>query len=440
MSSINAGGIGSSFVGMFPIPVTISFESLDLPTGSHKIFKSVAEGIQGTPRHDWYKGDVHPALAFRVAQKLGFGALKGENNHEIWDIIHKRFFDNVDFSGDHPLKPIKVILRDPKPFADGDTAKVSRFIQAKGEDIILQKAIGVRNDGIDTPESNPSSKLTRVVNGIAGYLSDKFHVYGYGKDVISELVKARTIYLGKLAGAFSLGFAAAFPDSIFLAPAYALAAVGKPLLCNKLDMWDKYGRLIARVMASDDLDEPDKLGEFIKKDLPTIMEDARADYYKPYMEQIKKHETLLDKWRSNARTAGLANMLGAKNVTDPVEAFSASAVQYMSGKWANFVGEHSGAANDMQSMLVFLGLAYTYTKYRGAKTDIDAAAEEIAIKEGFGPASDPFYHLMRPTLKDDKSVFADEKYGPMISGLKLDEMSRLDPPDCRGKDCAVKSK
>lgn len=411
--------------GRFPIPRSIRVNRLNLPRGAADLFKRGGER--------WTPKSINTPRAFRFAQQTRFGThFKSELHRRTWDIVQYNFFRGVPFyRRDRELEPRLIRLREGKEFADGDTARVTEFWTGTMW-IKFRKHWSVRMDGIDTPESNPSSKMREIVGTLYKYLRSEYGISNGIAREVKEIIKLRVTYLGKIAGLATNAFAEHFADiGISLAPAYARTA-SHFSMCDTLDLADKYGRLIGRIMAGKPNEGEALIAGFMEAALPAYMAEAGRTLHREYELKVAAHTGRLESWRtsSDVRKRELYDILSFESAPKPHEIFSKTETARMSRMWRNFVKRNEGAKNDLQTMLAFIGVAYTYQKYRGHKTPLDLKAEAYAlgraprVKGTHGLASDMIYRLMRPSMD-----LNDPDHSPMW--LRYYKKKRpLHPPDC----------
>ncbi|MBT3182589.1 MAG: hypothetical protein HN337_08815 [Deltaproteobacteria bacterium] len=361
---------------------------------------------------------------------------------ETYEAVNQRFFQGASFyRTDGEVRPVAVKLRDSNPFADGDTAKVIKFWN--GERWVGRgKGISVRMDGIDTPESNVSGngKLRGQVKWIMRYLDDEHSISSGDRGALRDLVQSRIVYLGKLSGAVTNAFGEHFADiGIRLAPAYTLRAK-HPNECDTLDPWDKYGRLIGRILAGGENQGEDLLAGFLETQLPSAMRAAETEYRSSYEGILRKHRRVLGRWKSEKPE--LYSIFGLEDTPKPSEIYSETNCGRMAGMWADFCAANPQAKNDLQTFMAFIGAAPPYPKYKGHLTELDMSAELYSlggvpeVSSGHGLTSDPMFRYVRPIIHDNypSPVFA--RYGTQITNIGGD-LANLNPPDCRDGSCAV---
>lgn len=446
------------------MPTVIPFADLNLPSEAEQLFKGAGRRmasriVAGRPfqeldedesnevharlgAYSGYKdGLVTSSLAYRVGRMMRFGkAARSPLWKKTWAVLDERFFNDASFfRRDGEVRPVQVALNPGKPFADGDTAKIARFKQGDGW---VDFKVNVRMDGIDTPESNSSEKLRRHVGYISRYLAEEHGIEQADMEAMNSLVKARIVYLGKISGAVTAGFGAHFADiGIRLGPAYTRVAKDVPALCDSLDIWDRYGRIVGRIMAGGENTGEDLLSGFIESVLPGVMKGAEAEYLAAYRQKLKPHVALLERWK--AEKPAPYRILGAKSAPVPTDMFSEDKCRRLAGLWTEFCSENPRAINDMQTMMALIGVAPPYPKYRGHLTAMDLSAELYALgrapqaPERFGMTFDPMYIFVRPVADpvdpDHSPVYS--RY-PDMSGVA--DISEMNPPDCTASSCRAK--
>ena len=409
----------------FPIPRSIRVNQLSLPRGAAELFKHGGER--------WTPKSINTTRAFRFARQTRFGTdFETELHRETWGTIRDRFFRGIPFyRRDGELRPRLIRLKKGKEFADGDTARVISFWSGS-QWITFRRHWSVRMDGIDTPESNPSSKMTEIVDTLYKHLRLEYGISNGIAREVKEIIKFRVKYLGKIAGLATNAFAEHFADiGISLAPAYSRAA-SHFSMCDTLDLADKYGRLIGRIMAGKPNEGEALIAGFMEAALPAYMAEAGKTLHREYELKVAAYTGRLESWKtsSDARKRELYNILSFESAPKPYEIFSKRETTRMARMWRNFVKRSPGARNDLQTMLAFIGVAYTYQKYRGHKTGLDLMAEAYAlgraprVKRTHGLADDIIYRFMRPSMDSN-----DPDHSPMWARYYKKDKS-LHPPDC----------
>ncbi|MBN1283359.1 MAG: hypothetical protein JXA24_06280 [Proteobacteria bacterium] len=392
-------------------------------------------------RFGYRDGMVTSSLAFRVGKMMRFGkAARSPLWRRTWAVLEERFFNGASFfRRDGEVRPVEVRLNPDKPFADGDTAKIVSFKQGDGW---VDSKVSVRMDGIDTPESNPSEKLRRGVAYISRYLGEEHAVDPADMDALGRLVQARIVYLGKISGIVTAGFGAHFADiGVRLGPAYTRVAKKVPALCDSLDIWDRYGRIVGRIMAGGENQGEDLLAGFIEAVLPGVMAGAEGEYLAAYREKTRPYAALLRRWKADKPE--LHGILSAKTAPIPTRIFSKNKCKRLARLWAEFCAENPRAINDIQTMMALIGVTPPYPKYRGHLTAMDLSAELYAlgrapqVQERYGMTFDPMYIFVRPVADpndpDRSPVYS--RY-PDMSGVA--DISEMNPPDCTAESCRAK--
>ena len=409
----------------FPIPTSIHVTQLNLPRGAAELFKRSNER--------WVPRSINTPRAFRFAQETRFGThFETDLHRRAWGTIRDNFFRGIPFyRRDGELQPRLIRLREGKEFADGDTARVTQF-WAGTMWIKFNRHWSVRMDGIDTPESNPSSKMTEIVGTLYKYLRSEYGISNGIAREVKEIIELRVKYLGKIAGLATNAFAEHFADiGISLAPAYSRTA-SHFSMCDTLDLADKYGRLIGRIMAGRPNEGEALIAGFMEAALPAYMAEAGKTLHREYELKVAAHTGRLESWKtsSDARKRELYDILSFESAPKPQDIFSMRETARMARMWRNFVKRNPGARNDLQTMLAFIGVAYTYQKYRGHKTGLDLMAEAYAlgraprVKGTHGLANDMIYRLMRPSVDPN-----DPDRSPMWERYYKKDKP-LHPPDC----------
>lgn len=364
---------------------------------------------------------------------MHFGkACRSPEWRDVWRSVNGAFFGGISFHRkDGEVQPVPIKLHPDKPAVDGDTVKIVQFLLG---DRWIDYTVNVRTDGVDTPESNWSEKLKRHVECVTWYLRDTYGVDPVDEGALKELVNSRIVYLGKLAGVVSLGFCRNFADTgLRLAPAYTFLAKKKNL-CDTLDIWDKYGRILGRIMAGGPNQGEDLIAGFIEAVVPGVMPQAEAGCRADYMREVGHHAALLARWK--AENPELYNIIGPESAPVPTAMFDQGTSTSIARIWRDFIGRNPSAVNDMQTMMAFLGLAFAYPKYLGHRTAVDLAAELTSlgvvpsISTGHGFASDQIYRFLRPSANPQDPLHSPVylTHGLYMSGIK--DLAELDPKGC----------
>ncbi len=418
----------------FPAPITIPFSQLGLPSAAESFFVDVSNTIPQA-KFKYRNGQVTSLLAFRVGREMLFGR-KADTDlaRKTWESINRNFFGGMPFYMEEGrVAPVGVRLSADKPFADGDTARVEAFLK-DGE--WVDTRVNIRMDGIDTAESNPSEKLNRQKRAIAMYLSDTYGLSSADRKSLEALIGLRIVYSGKIANVVATAFGHHFAETgISLAPAYTILGADKGV-AGSLDYSDKYGRLIARVMAGGENQGEDLLAGFIEAALPRAMKDLGSMYLAEYKMSAQSYKKILAQWRRS--NPELYDILAPETALEPSKIFSAKKCAELAARWTQFCEQEPMARNDLQTMEAFLGVAPPYPKYSGDMTPMDLRAEWISLGSGLGldlghglnqddlfrfvrpsgdPATDPYY----------SPVFY--KYGKTMSDIK--NIWQLDPLNLR---------
>ncbi|MBT3182166.1 MAG: hypothetical protein HN337_06650 [Deltaproteobacteria bacterium] len=461
--------------GLYPIPQVIPFDQLGFQGATRQaaidLFIRVGrnEDIQWRYRFVPTQGktDVFPVTAFKVMRMMQFGRVAKSDE---WQAIHgtltQHFFPGVNFFGDNGrVQPVEVQLREKNPFPDGDTASVIRFKagedwQEAHADALIDGAWGayedtlvdghwipyktsVRMDGVDSAESyRRSEKYARNVVGIANYLQMTYAISEKEREALIALVGARIAYLGKVAGAVTQGFGEHFADiGIRLGPAYSLLGAEKGL-ADTLDLWDKYGRIIGRILAGRENEGEDLLAGFIQAVLPRYMRTvAEEKHLAAYREEVAPYAEVLAGWRGDKDQSALFDILGPESAPVPTEIFSPEICEGLASMWTDFVAIHPEAKNDLQTASALIGTAPPYPKYPGHMAMTDLRAEQIAlgavrsISGGHGLTVDPISKLLRPSANPDDPyrslAYSDPVIGLYMSGIE--DISILDPLNLHGR-------
>jgi len=134
----------------------------------------------------------------------------------------------------------------------------------------------------------------------------------------------------------------------------------------------------------------------------------------------------------------LWQIVSLDTLPNPAELFSERNCDVLAKKWRVFCSLYPQAKNDLQTMLVFLGLAHPYPKYRMHLTPVDLAAEAYAmgvaklpghmLLEKHGLFTDPIYGYMRPNANPN-----DPNSSPVFIMFEREMSGGRDllPPDCK---------
>lgn len=401
------------------IPIKRAVASLSLPPGAIETFPKALG-----------HADLSTLDAFRLARKqLRFGsACKSDLWKGTWDRIRDAFFPNVNFrrsAGE--LSPVEIVFKE-EPFTDGDTAKVAAFIDYEG--VRHDYSVNIRMDGIDTLESNPSMKLTKMIDYMTNYLMDEHFIDQSDRSELRALCEARIVYLGKLAGSVTKGFGYWVAErDIGASLAFAYTRVSSTAdMCDTFDYCDDYGRIIGRILAGRPNQGEDLLAGFVESALPGYMRNAREMYYDSYLAKLNLHSTFIERMRSEH--SELYKLFDPSSALDPSVIFSEEESRQLALLWKDFTGIDGRAINDLNCLEVFLGVAPVYQKYRGHVTALYLSAQRYAL--GFGDCAgrfsglvnDPIYRLQIPD-PDLSPLFRKYEHDPLFTGGKP-----LLPKDC----------
>lgn len=263
---------------------------------------------------------------------------------------------------------------------------------------------------------------------------------------------------------------------------------GNETYCNLMEVADKYNRFVARLIVTNEGSE-DLLGEFIENELSKAMgtgteykkkvvrygQEKEIDVASPggadYYEYFTKGTGLVKKVRGYKTVTPMAldykgqklleSFAGKDNpmhkvwmtlspdtLPNPAEIYSPKRCKAMANEWRRFVKKHPEYKCDVQAMLVLIGVAHVYPKYRNEHTDVYLEAERIAKKNGFGPwqerivngekiSGDPMMTLLQPDPNDPATLSSkfkkDKSYTGQDSGGNPIELA---PEDCcKSKRC-----
>ncbi|HLD44246.1 MAG TPA: hypothetical protein VJC18_02325, partial [bacterium] len=254
----------------FPLPQSIAYSALGLSPKALGLVKAGARAMGET---------INTQQAFRVVRDtFGLGKdIRTGYGREAHGVLMEKFFPGfttftrtVDV-----VHPVQVQIKDE---ADGDTTKI--WVEGYGN-------VSVRHDGIDTPESNPSEKLSKVVNYIFAYLQEEHAIPDSDMTAAKAVIQARVVYLGKLAGLVNKAFMG-WSEFVSLAPAYARVA-GAAHLCDVLDYADKYGRVLGRFMAGMPGEQNDLFDGFITSEVYNVMKAGGMAERETYRQKLGPH-------------------------------------------------------------------------------------------------------------------------------------------------------
>ncbi len=454
----------AGFVGTYPIPRIINFKHLGFPQGSIRaeaidLFTKVGRQQEIQWRYRFVpeknKWDVYPVTAFETLRRMQFGAnAQSPEWIAIHGVLSESFFPGVNFLGSAGrVAPIEVQLREKNPFPDGDTASVKKWkvddgwVEAHTDALIdggwVAYSSSVRMDGVDSAESyRRSEKFERNVVAITSYFQMKYAVPEKEREALKALVAARMVYLGKIAGTVTHAFGEHFADiGIRLGPAYTL--LGKERgVSDTLDLWDKYGRIIGRILAGRDNDGEDLLAGFMEAVLPRYMQTVARDVHlKAYREEVEPYAEVLEGWNKKRGKPELFEMLNPKSAPMPTRIFSRPTSRKLARLWTDFVIAHPEAKNDLQTLSALIGTAPPYPKYPGHMAMTDLLAEQIAlgampgISKGHGLTGDPISQLLRPSAHPDDPyrslAYSNPLIGLYMSGIT--DIGELDPLNLHGR-------
>ncbi len=268
-----------------------------------------------------------------------------------------------------------------------------------------------------------------------------------------KIIEDRIVYDGLIAGAVTKGLVALSRGRPFtIDPSFARSSTD-PAECNVADFQDVYGRGLGRIRPGLPNEPTNILALFVANELPKIMNTHGREYYNffhdgtvpsqivdgdnswivdsktgqqstpaaltPYgkalLEAIKRRPDWQPLWQA----------LSPETLPKPWEIFTPEKCKQLSEEWVAFTNQGPAYKNDVQAMLVFLGLAYAYPKYRNQFMDEYLKAEistQRYINRPHGLWEDPIFRLMQPNQKSNPLFARFEK--------ALSRGRNLLPEDC----------
>jgi hypothetical protein len=144
--------------------------------------------------------------------------------------------------------------------------------------------------------------------------------------------------------------------------------------------------------------------------------------------------------KDNPELAEIYNALAPETILKPSEIFTREYCKMLAGLWRDgFSARYPGFKNNVLMMLVFLGVAYTYAKYRSPNTGLALELEKAVLlgkgepgQKRRGLTDDIIYSLGRPDPENSEMF--------KVFGAQLSRGVDLRPQDCcellleQGKD------
>lgn len=360
--------------------------------------------------------------------------------------IKQLFFSGSSFDGKHStISPLQLKAADVK-FSDGDTLSAH----------VNSKKIRFRLAGIDTPESflgtesggkfRPNPKLDILIDAVWLNWVIENGLSGRDERTTKLMIRNRIVYTGLLAGAVSKGVVSWATENnipIAIYPSFDRTST-EPAMCNTIAITDTYERMLGVPKIGTPGEQKNLTGLFIKFVLPKIMSSEGMDYYNYFHHKqspagknwkrdigalTEEGKALLNEWQNVPAKQIIWEALVPETLALPSEIFSKNNCEKLAAEWFAFTKIHPDYKNDLQAMLVFIGLAFAYPKYRTAHTSALLEAEKVA-KFGqtvngtnvHGLWKDPLFKIIQPN-PDFSAVY--KNFGHDISRGKP-----LTPPDC----------
>jgi len=403
--------------------------------------------------------------ATHYIKSLKFGHTIPPEGKELYERTYTAIIQA--FYGGSPLDSVRSTIKPFEiwfdKFEDGDTGLVKVCVGGTLVEIF------VRFSGIDTPESIPvfddwvtgekmdNPKIVKFNNFIWKYWKSQSQLpdsYDKHKDSIQAMAKDRMLYTGLMSGVAAKGLQKWVQEEKGLPftvdNAFNRASTDMAL-CDKIEGIGNYGRLIGQLKAGKIDENKNLLADFIENALPEIMSKGEGpgwhNYFssgtasdllkndKDWDEVWKNYEigattkdgrTVLEELQKdstdNEEIAQILSAIDPQSLMKPSEMFSRERCKEMAGEWIKFSAKFPEYKNDVQAMLIFLGLGYAYPKYRNNNIPAYMAAEKISIEKKFGLSGDPVFEMTRPNPEhsDMFRVYAEE----------LGRGKKLVPPDC----------
>lgn len=285
-------------------------------------------------------------------------------------------------------------------FADGDTitSLVSEDLQCPP---LLER---LRFGSVDTPESKPSEKLSRMTLEVAAKLSEAHRLPSEWLPQLLPLVRFRIQYVGELAALVMKDFGewlTAQGGHFWASNSYSFSDVyydekNQPLANKYYGLWEAYDKFLRRLVT---LHAPAIfIPRYFQERLPQLMREQGAlmhqSWSQRYAEMFKEAQEAL-----KISTDAL-NFLSPATMVKPHEVFDLPAGQSLAHRWQTEV-DRMGAGDDWTAALIFLGLGYYYPKYRNQHGEIYKSVHLGALTNRVGLWSDPVFLTMNrgPSLE-----------------------------------------
>jgi hypothetical protein len=261
-----------------------------------------------------------------------------------------------------------------------------------------------------------------------------------GEDLmIKRLLEDRIVYSGLIAGAVTKGlneYAKGARYSLF--PSFN-RAIATAIECNEAEFVDIYDRFLGSLYAGEPDEERNLLADFIENELPNIMAEQSSkgrdiyDFFRegkkpagsdglPPDENAKRNDdwtrfypvaltssgrAYLEHLKEEPKAKEVWGSLAPETLAKPWEVFSKGHCRELASEWREYTKKYPGLKNDIQAMLVFIGVAYAYQKYRNQLMDFYVEAEKGAMNCAHGGGKelhglngrDNAFMLMRPDPK-----------------------------------------
>ncbi|MBI2092756.1 MAG: hypothetical protein HYY43_06450 [Deltaproteobacteria bacterium] len=397
-------------------------------------------------------------------KKSGYGHFLPEASvdYNVFTAIQRKFYGGSAFDGVHAIfEPLSIKL---DRCADGDTC-VAMNVYLNGQWAPVK--VKFRLDGIDTPESyrGINAKLETFKNYI--WLLWK-NEYGFGENssailqlkdeilqangnenklktiwgkiataqnnmdkLLTRMIEDKIVYEGLIAGAATKGLAewAAKNNIPFrLEPSFNMAS-SDPAICNTVEFTDTYDRFLGVLKIGASPTNEDMLAGFIENNLSDVMKNKGAEYYAFFAENKAPLEnedwaktpptaftnggkSLLNDLRTTEWGQKIRQSISPQTLPKPWELFSKEKCVELAKEWRGLVEKNPEYKNDVQAMLIFLGLGYPYPKYLNQHGEEYMKIGESAMKNGNGSYGDVVFDLMQPNPNFSK-LFAE--YGTALT-------------------------
>jgi hypothetical protein len=283
--------------------------------------------------------------------------------------------------------------------------------------------------------------------------------------LLIQMIENRIVYNGLVAGAIPKGLVEwankkGIPFTIV--PSYNRASTD-PAVCNSIEYADVYDRNLAEIYIGLPTSSENYLADFIENELPLIMEGPAQEYYDNFHDNKKPADIAHKDWakdvvaafdpsgqeflsglkgamKDNPELAEIYNALAPETILKPSEIFTREYCKMLAGLWRDgFSARYPGFKNNVLMMLVFLGVAYTYAKYRSPNTGLALELEKAVLlgkgepgQKRRGLTDDIIYSLGRPDPENSEMF--------KVFGAQLSRGVDLRPQDCcellleQGKD------